>query len=262
MSVVDVAAFIGPYPFREVPHPDPDALLRVMDREGIEAAWVGHLPSVWYRDPSAGNRRLGAAVRPHGDRLRAAPVIRPDWPDWCPQLEQAVGDGVTAIRAYPAHWGMTGEDQRLVELAGACAAHRIPVLLTVRFEDQRQRQALDVAGDLPAATVRSLARAATGATFVVSGAGREFVEEVHWGLTPDERRLVYWDISWIWGPPEDHLAQLFRTVGSDRFVFGTMWPLRLAQVPRANLALLPDDLRGAVLADARQLTAPNEQRGV
>ena len=69
-------------------------------------------------------------------------------------------------------------------------------------------------------------------------------------LTPEEQRRVFWDISWIWGPPEDHLAKLFRTMGAERFVFGTQWPLRLTQTPRANLDLLPDDVRGATLADA------------
>ena len=73
------------------------------------------------------------------------------------------------------------------------------------------------------------------------------IEEVHWGLTPEEQQRVLWDIAWIWGPPEDHLAKLFRTVGPDRFVFGSQWPLRLVQTPRANLDLLPDDLRGVSL---------------
>ena len=40
--------------------------------------------------------------------------------------------------------------------------------------------------------------------------------------------------------PRDALC---RTIGSHRFVFGTGWPLRLAENPAANLALLPDDLR-------------------
>ena len=75
------------------------------------------------------------------------------------------------------------------------------------------------------------------------------IEEVHWGLTPEERARVFWDISWIWGPPEDHLAQLFRTMGAERFVFGTAWPLRLAQTPRANLALLDDEARDTALAN-------------
>jgi hypothetical protein len=59
----------------------------------------------------------------------------------------------------------------------------------------------------------------------------------------------------VWGPPEDHLATLFRTIGAERFVYGTGWPLRLAEAPAANLALLPDALRGARITDANELSA-------
>ena len=31
--------------------------------------------------------------------------------------------------------------------------------------------------------------------------------------------------------PDDPLARLFRSMGADRFVFGTQWPLRLTQAP-------------------------------
>jgi predicted TIM-barrel fold metal-dependent hydrolase len=124
------------------------------------------------------------------------------------------------------------------------------LLLTVRFEDLRQRHWLDSAGDLSAAAIRALARAGESVRIVVTAAGREMIEEVHWGLTPVEQQRVFWDISWIWGPPEDHLAKLLRTIGPERFVFGTQWPLRLTQTSRANLDLLPDDLRGVSLADA------------
>ena len=64
----------------------------------------------------------------------------------------------------------------------------------------------------------------------------------------EERALVLFDFSWVWGPPSDELATLFRTIGSDRFVYGTMWPLRLTQGARANLALLPQELVGQPLA--------------
>jgi len=84
---------------------------------------------------------------------------------------------------------------------------------------------------------------------VVCSAGRGTIEETHWGLTPAEREQVFWDISWIWGPPEDELATLFRTIGPGRFVYGTAWPLRLAQTPRSSLALLPDEWSNVVLAD-------------
>ena len=81
-------------------------------------------------------------------------------------------------------------------------------------------------------------------------AGRATIEEVHWALTPDEQSRMWWDISWIWGPPEDDLAHLLRTLGGARLLYGTGWPLRLTQTPRANLALLPDDLATVSLASA------------
>jgi hypothetical protein len=128
----------------------------------------------------------------------------------------------------------------MLALARACGELGLVLLLTVRFEDLRQRHVLDGAGDLSAAAIRAVARVSSTTRIVVTAAGREMIEEVHWGLTPDEQSRVYWDISWIWGPPEDHLSKLFRSLGSARFVYGTHWPLRLAQTPRSNLELLPD----------------------
>jgi predicted TIM-barrel fold metal-dependent hydrolase len=254
--VLDVNTFIGPYPFRHVPHPDPDVLVRVLEREGIASAWVGHLPSAFHRDPSQGNADLLRAVAPHAPVLRAAPIVRPDWPAWSVTLDALASEHVAAIRAYPQLWGFAPGDPRLASLGARCAALGMPVLLTVRFEDLRQRHPLDTAPDLSPAHVREFARAGTGARLVVTAAGREFIEEVHWGLTPREREQVFWDISWIWGPPTDDLSHLFRSLGADRFVLGTMWPLRLTQTARANMALLEDDVATATLVDAASWSNP------
>lgn len=253
--MIDTNTLIGPYPFRHIPHPEPAVLARVLQREGIDGAWVGHLPSAFHRDPSAGNAELLRALEPHRERLQPVPAIRPDWPQWERALAGARAVGAPAVRAYPAQWGMGPHDAAMRALALAAGELGMAVVLTVRFEDLRQRHPLDVAGDLSAAAVRALARAGDSVRLVVTAAGREMIEEVHWGLTPAEQARVFWDISWVWGPPEDHLAKLIRTVGADRLVFGTQWPLRLTQNPRANLALLPDDEQRAVLADARTICA-------
>jgi predicted TIM-barrel fold metal-dependent hydrolase len=195
---------------------------------------------------------LLAALTSYRGVLEPAPVVRPDWPGWERALRALADAGVPCIRAYPMHWGMPPHDARLRALALACGAAGLPLVLTVRFEDLRQRHPLDLAGDLTAAHIRSLARAGD-VRLVVTGAGRELLEETHWGLTPAEQGRVHWDFAWIWGPPEDHLAHLFRTVGPERFVYGTHWPLRLTQAPRANLDLLPSDLRDSGITDARSL---------
>jgi hypothetical protein len=247
--MIDSNALIGPYPFRYVPHPDPDVLVRVLEREGLAGAWVGHLPSAFYRDPTPGNAALYTALASHGDVLRPVPTIRPDWPRWQSALEEAAQLGAPAVRAYPPQWSLGSHDANMLALARACGELGLVLLLTVRFEDLRQRHALDSAGDLTAAAIRALARVSSTTRIVVTAAGRDMIEEVHWGLTPDEQSRVYWDISWIWGPPEDHLSKLLRSVGPSRFVYGTHWPLRLAQTPRSNLELLPDHDSSPPLTD-------------
>lgn len=250
--MIDVNALIGPYPFRHVPHPDAEILQAVVRRDGLEGAWVGHLPSAFHRDPKLGTQDLFRMVEKL-PLLHPVPTLRPDWPQWELALRDVKANGAVAVRAYPQHWGMGPGDASMRDLAIACGEAKLPLMLTVRFEDLRQRHALDVAGDLTAAHVRHLARAGDSIRLIVTAAGREMIEEVHWSLTPAEQARVLWDISWIWGPPEDHLAKLFRTIGASRFVYGTQWPMRLTQTPRANLDLLPDDLSGAVLGDPAQL---------
>lgn len=250
----DVNTLIGPYPYRYVPHPEPEILVRVLEREGIGGAWVGHLPSAFWRDPSPGNAALYTALIPHAPILAPVPTVRPDWPRWEQALDDAVAAGAPAIRLYPPQWGLRAGDPRLRAIVAACGVRGLVVLLTVRFEDLRQRSHLDTAGDLDAATIRDLARVSGRTRILVTAAGRDLVEEVHWGLTPDEQSRLYWDISWIWGPPEDHLAKLFRTIGPDRFVFGTQWPLRLVQTPRANVELLPPDVTNATLTNPDDIT--------
>ena len=246
----DVHTWIGGYPFRDVPHPDPEVLVRVLEREGIASAWVGHLPSAFWRDPSTANETLFSALDRWPRVLRPVPCVRPDWPAWERSLREAAERGAPAVRAYPPQWGLSPADHAMVELAAACGDAGLVLVLTTRFEDARQRHWMDTAGDLTGAAIRTVARASDSAHVVVCAAGRALIEEVHWGLTPSERARVWWDISWLWGPPEDDLAHLLRTCGADRFVFGSAWPLRLTQTPRANLALLPDDLAGVALGTA------------
>src|SRR5947207_788936 len=126
--MIDVDTFIGPYAFRHLPHPDPDVLVRVLDREEIAHAWVGHLPSAFHRDPSAGNGELLKAVAPFADRLRPVPAIRPDWPKWEGAVRDAANVGAPAIRAYPPQWSLAPQDSRMSELVIAAGAQGMALL--------------------------------------------------------------------------------------------------------------------------------------
>jgi hypothetical protein len=237
MTLVDHNALIGPYPFRRLPEPTPERLLAEMDRLGIAAAWVGHLPSVFYRDVAAGNDELFAALDRHRGRLHPVPAVNPAYPGWEREVARARAAGAPAVRTYPAHFGVDPAGRAMAALCAACATAGLVLVLTVRLEDARQRHPLDVAPDLLGAAVRAALRAHPRVEVLVTAADRAFVEEVHFGSTADEAARVRWDVSWIWGPPEDHLATLYRTVGRARFVLGTHFPLRLPEAALTKLEL-------------------------
>ncbi len=234
---IDVSAFLGAYPYRRVPGTSPHALRQAMERVAIDAAWVSHLPSLFWRNPAEGNAWLyeTAAGEP---RFKPVPAVHPGVGGWEAVLGEAADHGAPAVRCDPTHYGLDPVGAEMRVLAAACSAARLPLLLAVRLEDARQRHPHDLAPELPAAAVRALLRSDDDVRLIVTHADRAFVEEVHFGSTPEAAARVWWDISWIWGPPEDHLETLLQTIGVERFVFGTGQPLRLPEASVAKLDLL------------------------
>lgn len=254
---IDVNAFLGAYPFRKVPGTSPQALLTAMDRVGIDEAWVTHLPGLFWRAPADGNAWLyeTAAREP---RFRPVPAVHPGLPGWEESLGEAATRRAPAVRCDPHYFGLAPAGEAMRILAAACGTAGLPLMLAVRLEDGRQRHPNDVAAELAPATVRALIRSDPDVRLIVTHADRSFIEEVHFGATPDEAGRISWDISWIWGPPEDHLATLLETIGSTRFLFGTGMPLRLPETSLTKLDLLgaPAATRAAIESENARALAP------
>ena len=244
---IDVNLFLGAYPWRRVPGTSPDAVLRAMDRAGVEYGWATHLPGLFWRDPAEGNNWL-YEVAGREPRFRAVPAVHPELPGWEVDLAGAREAQAPAIRCDPTLLAVEPAGPAMRALAAACGDAGIPILMAVRLEDGRQRHPNDRAPDLPAAAVRALVRSHPRVRFIVTHADRGFIEEVHFGSTPEEAARVWWDICWIWGPPEDHLELLIGTMGADRFVFGTGLPLRLPEnaVAKLDLLELDPEVRAAI----------------
>jgi len=249
MTQVDINVFIGSYPFRDIGAWDASDIVREMLRAGTTAAWVSHLPAIYWRDPMAGNDPL-YEIHERDVRLKPVPAVHPGLPGWQAILDGALAHGAPAVRADPTFYGLAPAGPEMQSLVAACAERQVPLMMAVRLEDLRQRHPRDTAGDLPPWALRQLVRSHQQVRLVVTHADREFIEQVHFGSTPQEAARILWDISWIWGPPEDHLELLLQTVGIDRFTFGTGMPLRLPETSVAKLDLLNLDgeARAAIAA--------------
>lgn len=253
--MIDVNAFLGSYPWRRVPGTSPDALRAALDRAGISRAWVTHLPGLFWKDPAEGNGWLFDVVA-REPRFRAVATIHPGLPHWEEDLTAAAAAGAVAVRADPGLLGLAPAGAEMLALVRAAAAMDLPLLSAVRLEDGRGRHPLDVAPELAPWAVRQWLRADPAVRIVITHADRGFIEEMHHGSTPAEAARIWWDISWVWGPPDDHLAHLLATIGPARFLFGSGQPLRLAETPGARLDLLslsPADRAAITLENAASL---------
>lgn len=251
--MIDVNAFLGSYPWGRVPGTSPEAVLSAMDRVGIATAWVSHLPSLFWKDPAEGNAWL-YDVAARNPRFRAVATMHPGLPHWEEDLAEAAEQGAVAVRADPGFLGLAPAGADLLRLVGAAGEVGMPFLAAVRLEDGRGRHPLDVAPDLQPWVVRAWLRHHPTLRVVITHADRGFIEEVHYGSTPAESARVWWDVSWVWGPPDDHLAHLLATMGPSRFLFGSGQPLRLPETPAARLDLLQLDP-----ADREQIASGNAQ---
>lgn len=253
---VDVNTFIGSYAYRSLPDTDASSLASGLAADGIAEAWVSHLGAVLWRDPTEGNALLTEAASEHTS-FRPVFAVHPGMAHWVRVLQAAGDAGAPVVRCDPGFYGLDSTGVAVRRLVAACGEAALPLMLTVKLEDVRQRHPNDAAPELTAATIRTLVRSDARARLLVAAADRSFVEEVHFGCTPEESERIWWDIGWIWGPPEDHLALLLGTVGPERFVFGSARPLRIPESARAKLDLLEvDEATRALIAEgnARRLT--------
>jgi len=123
-------------------------------------------------------------------------------------------------------------------LAAACAGAKLPLAMAVRLEDGRQRHPNDRAGELPAAAVSRPGAEQPASQAAHHPRGSPFIEELHFGATSRRRRVSWWDICWIWGPPEDHLQTLAAHGGARSLRAGHGQPLRIPENADAKLDLL------------------------
>lgn len=237
MTCVDVNTFLGHYPFHDIGDWGAALLLQEMARHGISESWISSLPAIFSPDPASCNSDLYRVARSE-PRLRPVPAVHPGVSGWQDVVREAAARQAPCLRCDPTFCGLDADGAAMASLLACTAEQRLPLMMAVRLEDIRQRHPDDTTAELSPAMVRRMIRHHDGTRLIITHADREFIEQVHFGSTPDEAARILWDISWIWGPPEDHLETLLGTVGMARFTFGTGMPLRLPEASIARLDLL------------------------
>lgn len=142
--MIDVNVSLGQYPFRRLPHDDPDLLREMLREAGVTEAWVGNLDALLHRDLASVNDRLVKLCDAKGQGLfRPFGTIDPTLPHWvnewrrCREIHQ-----MTGLRLYPAYHGYDWDHPGAIELLQVAAGERVPIQIVWRIEDERTEHPL------------------------------------------------------------------------------------------------------------------------
>lgn len=222
--MIDVNAYLGHFAFRQLRHNTGRGLLALMDKRGIEQAWVSSASAITYRNSQAGNEEVAAEVRGNKDRLIQFAVLNPAYAGWRDDVKICADEfGARGLRLYPRWHHYKLNDPECVELVKMAAARRMPVSIPLRVEDRRQQSWLVDVPDVDQEEIATLIRAVPQAHFVI-GSGSGFVGSSlgRRGTNPSSNYSI--EISLVTAVIQNELGQLLEVLGPERILFITGMP--------------------------------------
>ncbi len=238
--IIDINAHLGAYAFRALSATTAEQMLARMDRNGIDKAVVSSLPALTYRDAHRGNEALFAETKAHRGRLIPVATVNPKYAGWERDFAEAVERWqMKAVTLVPEHHGYALNDAHGRAALALIAERGVPVVLTQRFEDRRQRHAGDRAEDLTAAAMLEAAKAHPRLKMVLSNwvglDGKKLVEA-------DLKGRCLIDFARLHVVFRKEVPKLIDALGVEAIAFGSHAPFDYAGpslVKLANLERLP-----------------------
>lgn len=136
MNRIDINCFLGHWPFRRIRRNSMEELLHIHAENGITHGFVSSLNAVFYNDPFEGDEELHEMIKDTG--YSHILTINPLLPGYREDVEKgAARFGIRGIRIYPGYHGYGPESPEFKELCNFLQTTRLPLMLTLRLEDER-----------------------------------------------------------------------------------------------------------------------------
>jgi predicted TIM-barrel fold metal-dependent hydrolase len=248
--IVDFFTGIGCWPFRKLRHATAGELIDLLTREGIDRAVVFPIASILAKDCMDGNREVAQAAETWPARIVPCACVNPAFPGWEADFAACFGKlGFRILRLFPTYHGYDLGDACFREIVAAAGERNLPVILTVRIEDERQHHWLVKVPALDTTAAAEAIGVFPRVTFVLSGATYPELRSAKQLLAPSSN--WYFDIARMQGRhadpgPVEVLVRAIAEFGAGRMLFGSNAPF---QYVRSSLLKV---VRGAISESDKQ----------
>ena len=223
--LIDINAYVGHWPFKHLQYNTCDALLERMNKFGVDISAVSNLNGVFYKNTQSANEELYDEIkskRCFRDRLIAFAVINPIYAGWKQDMDDCVTKmGMKGIRLYPKYHDYELTDPSCIEAVKSARDRGLPVALSLRMVDYRQRSWMDIENEWELKDIVPIVKEVPDAKYIILNIANGT------RLSDDEEELfkdadIVFDTS---GRAISKPGELLKRFGKNRFAFGTHSPI-------------------------------------
>ncbi len=223
--LIDINASIGHWPFKQVKNNTCSKLLERMNKFGVSISVISNLNGIFYKNTQSANEELYEEVKSDKqfrDRFVPLAVLNPIYAGWKSDLENCHKMmGMKGIRLYPLYHDYELTDPSCIELVKSARDLGLPVALTLRVVDSRQRSWMDISKEWALKDIVPIIREVPDAKYLILNIANGLE------VTPEEGELlkkadVLFDTS---GRSVSKLGELINQFGKEKFAFGTHSPI-------------------------------------
>ena len=146
--LLDINAYVGHWPFKQLKHNTCAALLERMNKFGVDASIISNINGIFYKNTQSANEELYDWMNSDSrfsDRFIPFAVINPIYAGWREDLETCLTKmEMRGVRLYPQYHDYEITDPSLTELVKLVRDRGLPVAFNIRMVDSRQRSWMDI----------------------------------------------------------------------------------------------------------------------
>lgn len=239
--LIDINAYVGHWPFKQLQHNTCSKLLERMNKFGVDVSVVSNINGIFYKNTQSANEELYEELksdRHFRERFIPFAVINPIYAGWRNDLNTCINKmGMQGLRIYPQYHDYEVTDPALAELAMVARDLGIPVSVDIRMVDSRQRSWLDIplfdynsevkkdiiVKEWTLQDVMPIIRNVPDAKYIIVNLANSIrLDDEDMELI--KRSDVVFDTSGRAIRGENDLSELLKRFGKDKFAFGTHSP--------------------------------------
>ncbi len=236
--IIDVNAYLGHWPFRQLRHNTTEGLLEIMERYSIDKALVSSINAIFYKNCHSGNEELFAQTKAHRNHLIPLATLNPMYPGSADDFAQCVEEfDMKGLRLFPHYHNYKLTDDVSLNLIHEATRRGMLVAIPMRVVDRRQRHWLDNVRDLTLAEMEEIVRRCPDTTFIfTNGSGWENSQLVKDEFFASCNFLI--EISRLTSVLQSSIPRLVDSLGPTKLAFGTGMPFKYPKPVLLKMELL------------------------